>query len=146
MTDDGDLRSESVFRDRWRERRSASSPFGELVKQPRWITAGVLALGLLIAAGLTAGFTITIAQTAALPAAVQSTSVTAVRSGDSAPDPGTVAQFRDASGVTINATVSEVTATEVLAQLEHPSSSPAGVLVVPSGRQRLIDVLLSRLL
>ncbi|MCE5289318.1 MAG: hypothetical protein LLG14_08735 [Nocardiaceae bacterium] len=146
MTDDGDLRSESVFRDRWRERRSASSPFGELVKQPRWITAGLVALATLIVAGLVAAFTITIAQTAALPAAAQDTSVLAVRGDGPAPDLGSVVQFRDASGITISGTVSEVTPTEIVARLERPSSSPAGVLIVPSGRQRLIDVLLSRLL
>ena len=146
MTTDGEVRYESVFRERWRDRRSAGARPGELIKQPGWIDAGLVGLGVLLAAGAVAAGTVTIARTEALPAVAQGTSVTAVRTGPATPDLGTAVQFRDASGTTLDAVVVEVTPTEVTAQLEQPGPpESAGELLIPAGRQRLINVLLPRL-
>jgi hypothetical protein len=145
VSNDGDIRYESPFRERWRDRQSAATRPGELIKQQGWIDAGLIALGVLLAAGAVAVGTVSIAQTEALPAVTQGMSVTAIRGGGTPPAQGTAAQFRDASGTTQGAVVVEVTATEVRAQLERPVSASAGELVVPKGRQRLISVLLPRL-
>jgi hypothetical protein len=141
-SDDGEIRYESVFRERWRDRQSAATRPGELIKQQCWIDAGLVALGVLLAAGAVAAGTVSVAQTEALPAVTDGTSVTAIPGSGTPPAQGTAAQFRDASGTTQGAVVVEVTATEVRAQLERPASAPAGELVVPKGRQRLINVLL----
>ena len=139
---------EAVFRERWRDRRSAGARPGELVKQPGWIDAGLVVLGVLLTAGVVAAGTMTIARTQALPAVVQGTSVTAAR-GDASPSPGSVVQYRDASGITLGATVVEVTETEVTARLDQAGPAPTGQLtgqlLVPADRQRLITVLLPRL-
>lgn len=145
MTEDGEVRYEAVFRERWRDRQSAGARPGELIKQPRWIDAGLVALGVLLAAGAVAAATVTVARTDALPAVVQGTSVTAVRSGDTPPAPGTAVQYRDATGTTLDAVVVEVTPTEVLAELRRPGPASAGELVVPAGRERLISALMPRL-
>ncbi len=145
MSNDGEIRYESVFRERWRDRQSAATRPGELVKQPGWIDAGLVALGALLTAGAVAAVTVTIDQTEALPAVTQGNSVTAIRGGGTPPAQGTAAQFRDSSGTTQGAIIVEVTATQVRAQLGQPISAPAGELVVPKGRQRLIFVLLPRL-
>jgi hypothetical protein len=144
VSDDGEIRDESVFRERWRDRQSAATRPGELVKKPGWINAGLVALGVLLAAGGVAAGTVSIARTAALPAITQGMSVTAMRGAGPPPAVGTAAQFRDASGTTQGADVVEVTATQVRARLERPSSAPAGELVVPNGRQQLISVLVPR--
>jgi hypothetical protein len=144
-TGEGNVRYESVFRERWRDRQSAGARPGELIAQPAWIDAGLVVLAVLVAAGAVAGATITVARTAALPAVVQGTSVTAVSSGGAELAPGTAVQYRDASGATQGAVVAEVTPTEVIAQLEQPGPGSAGVLLIPAGRQRLISVLLPRL-
>jgi hypothetical protein len=145
VTAEGEVRYEAVFRERWRDRQSAGARPGELIKQPGWIDAGLVGLGVLLTAGAVAAGTATVARTAALPAVVQGTSVTAVRTGGEAPDPGSAVQFRDASGTTVGAVVVEVTETEVTARLDRSGPASAGELLVPSGRQRLIGVLLPRL-
>ena len=120
MTDDGEVRYESIFRASWRDRQSAGARPGELIKNPGWIDAGLVALAVLLAAGAVAAATITVEQTAALPAVVQGTTVTADRAARPAPAPGPPSQFRDASGSTVDAVIVEVTATEVTAQLAQP--------------------------
>jgi hypothetical protein len=144
VTEDDDARYDAVFRERWRDRQSAGARPGELIKQPGWIDAGLVVLGVLLAAGVFAAGTMTIARTQALPAVVQGTSVTAAR-GEASPAPGSVVQYRDASGITLGATVVEVTDTEVTARLNQPGPASTGQLLVPGDRQRLITVLLPRL-
>jgi hypothetical protein len=144
VTEDDDARYETVFRERWRDRQSAGARPGELIKQPGWINAGLVALGVLLAAGVFAAGTMTIARTQALPAVVQGTSVTAAR-GEASPAPGSAVQYRDASGITLGATVVEVTDTEVTARLDQPGPASTGQLLVPGDRQHLITVLLPRL-
>jgi hypothetical protein len=144
MTADDDVRYEAVFRGRWRDRKSAGARPGELIKQPGWIDAGLVVLGVLLAAGVVAAGTMTIARTQALPAVVQGTTVTAAR-GEASPAPGSVVQYRDASGITLGATVVEVTETEVTARLDQPGPASTGQLLVPADPQRLITVLLPRL-
>jgi hypothetical protein len=145
MSTDGKVRPERVFRERWRARQSAGPRAGDLIKQPRWIDAGFVGLGVVLAAGAIAGATVTISRTTSLAAVVSGTSVTAVRAGGAAPTVGTAVQFRDESGATIPAVVTEVSATEVLAQLGRPEPASAGQLVVPAGRQRVISLLLPKL-
>jgi hypothetical protein len=147
VTADDDISHESVFRERWRDRQSAGARPGELIKQPGWIDAGLVALCALLVAGVIAAGTMTITRTQALPAVVQGTSVTAARGEAQAarPAPGSVVQYRDASGTTLGATVVEVTATEVTARLAQPRPESTGELLVPADRQRLITVLLPRL-
>jgi hypothetical protein len=147
VTADDGGRYETVFRERWRDRQSTGARPGELVKQPGWIGAGIVALGVLLTAGVVAAGTMTIARTQALPAVVQGTSVTAARGEAPAPQPapGSVVQYRDASGVTLGATVVEVTETEVMARLDQPGPGSTGQLLVPADRQRVITVLLPRL-
>lgn len=144
MSEGDEASPAAVFRKSWRDRQSAGPRPGELIKQPGWIDAGLVALGVLLAAGAVAASTVTVARTAALPAVVDGTSVTAVR-GDVAPAPGTAAQYRDASGTTLDVVVVGVTRTEVVARLDQPGPASAGELLLPVGRQRLISVLLPRL-
>jgi hypothetical protein len=145
VTADGDVHYETVFRERWRDRQSAGARPGELIKQPGWIDAGLVALGVLVAAGAVAAGTMTVARNEALPAAVQGNSVTAVLADATGPAPGTAVQFRDESGATFDAIVVDVSATEVTAQLKQPGPESAGKLLVPAGRQRVISLLLPRL-
>jgi hypothetical protein len=145
VTADAEVRHETVFRERWRDRRSAGARPGELIKQPRWIDAGLVVLAVLVAAGAVACATVTVARTVAFAAVAQGSSVTAIRSDGQAPAAGTVVQFRNASGMALDAVVVDVTATEVTAQLGRPGPASTGELLVPAGRQRLISVLLPRL-
>jgi hypothetical protein len=50
-----------------------------------------------------------------------------------------------AQGASVTAVVVDVTATEVIAQLDEAGPVSAGELVVPAGRQPLLGVLLPRL-
>lgn len=145
VADDGEVRYEAVFRERWRDRQSGGARPGELIKQPGWIDVGLVALGILLAAGVVAAGTMTIARSEALPAVVQGNLVTAVLADATGPTPGTAVQFRDESGATFDAVVVDVSATEVTAQLAQPGPAAAGKLLVPAGRQRLISLLLPRL-
>jgi hypothetical protein len=145
VTADGEGRYEAVFRERWRDRQSGGARPGELIRQPGWIDAGLVALGVLLAGGVAAAATMTLARSEALPAVVQDNSVTAVLADAAAPAPGTAVQFRDESGATFDAVVVNVSATEVTAQLTQPGPAAAGKLLVPSGRQRVISLLLPRL-
>jgi hypothetical protein len=145
VTDDGEVRYEAVFRERWRDRQSGGARPGELIKQPGWIDAVLVALGVLLAAGAVAAGTMTVARSEALPAVVQGNSVTAVLVDAAAPAPGTSVQFRDASGATFDAVVVDASTTEVTAELRRPGPASSGKLLVPAGRQRLISLLLPRL-
>jgi uncharacterized membrane protein len=145
VTDDDEVRYEAVFRERWRDRKSEGARPGELIKQPRWIDVGLVALGILLAAGVVAGATTTTARTVALPAVTQGTSVSAVLADVAAPAPGTPVQFRDASGITFDAVVVGTSGAEITAELAHSGPASAGKLLVPAGRQRLISLLLPRL-
>ena len=145
VADDGEARYEAVFRERWRDRQSGGARPGELIKQPGWIDAGLLALGVLLAAGVVGAGTMTVARSEALSAAVQGDSVTAVLADAAAPAPGTAVQFRDDSGATFDAVVVEVTPTEVTAQLSQPGPESTGQLLLPAARQRLISLLLPKL-
>src|SRR5262245_17763930 len=118
MSDDAEIRYESVFRGPWRDCQSAATRPGELIKPQRWIDAGLVALGVLVAGGALAAGTVSLAQTEALPAVTQGTSVAAIRGGGTPPGLGTPVRFRDASGTRQGAVVVEVTETEVRAQLE----------------------------
>jgi hypothetical protein len=145
MTDDGEVRHEAIFRERWRDRQSGGPRPGELIKQPRWIDAGLVGLGFLLAAGAVVAGTMTVARSESLPAAVQGNSVIAVLADAVAPEPGAAVQFREPSGATFDAVVIDVSPTEVMAQLKQPGPETTGQLLVPTGRQRLIAVLLPRL-
>ncbi|MGX9789647.1 hypothetical protein [Mycobacterium sp. MMS18-G62] len=145
MADDGEVRYETVFRERWRDRQSKGARPGELIKQPGWIDAGLIALGALLAAGAVAAGTMTVARSEALPAVVQGNSVTAVVADAAVPAPGTAVQFRDESGTTFDAVVVDASPTEVVAELKQAGPSSSGKLLVPAGRQRLISLLLPRL-
>jgi hypothetical protein len=145
VTDDGEARYQTIFRERWRDRQSGGARPGELIKQPGWIDLVLVVLGILLAAGVVTAGTMTIARNEALPAVVQGNSVTAVLVDATAPTPGTAVRFRDASGATFDAVVVDVTATEVTAQLEQFGPVSGGKLLVPAGRQRLITLLLPRL-
>ncbi|HYO03267.1 MAG TPA: hypothetical protein VET27_15885 [Mycobacterium sp.] len=144
MTDDERVRPETVFRARWRERQTASVRTGELITQPGWIDAALVALGVLVAAGGITGLTVTVERTTTLSAVVQSTTVTAIRAGTD-PAPGTAALYRDSSGATVDAIVVAVNPIEVIAQLDRPRAASAGALVLPAGRQPVLAVLLPRL-
>ncbi|MGZ5394256.1 MAG: hypothetical protein ACXWEI_01940 [Mycobacterium sp.] len=135
---------ESVFRASWRDRQTAGSRPGELIKNPGWLDAGLVALAMLLITGAVAAGTITVEQTATLPAVVQGTNLTADRADGSSPVQGAAVQFRDASGSRVDAVIVDVTATEVTAQLQRPVPVAAGELVIPAERQRLIDVFLPR--
>ena len=145
MTDDGEVHYESIFRERWRDRQSGGTRPGELIKQPGWIDAGLVFLGVLLLAGAVAAGTITVERNQSLPAAVQGNSVFAVFAGGAAPARGAAVQFRDPTGATFDAVVVDVSPTEVVAQLTQPGPESTGQLVVPAGWQRLITVLLPRL-
>jgi len=145
MSTDGEVRYESVFRETWRARQAGGARAGELVKQPGWINAGLLALGVALCAGAVAASTITVEQTATLPAIVAGTSVTAIRSGADTPAPGTVVQFRGAEGETVPGVVDEVDDTEVIVRLERAVPASAGQLIISTGRQRIIEALLPSL-
>jgi hypothetical protein len=140
-----EVRYESVFRERWRTLQSSAARPGELIKQPRWVDAGLLCLGVWCAAGAVAAATVTIERTAALPATVEGAVVTAVRSGDSVPLQGATVQYRVTSGTTVDAVVVGVTDTEVKARVTPLGAVSAGELVFPAGRQRLISVLIPSL-
>jgi hypothetical protein len=145
VTADDEVRYETVFRERWRDRKSEAARPGELIRQPRWIDVGLVALGILLASGAVAGGTMTTARTEALPAVAQGTSVSAVLADAAAPAQGTPVQFRDASGTIFDAVVVGTSPTEVMAELTRPGPASAGKLLVPAGRQRLISLLLPRL-
>jgi hypothetical protein len=145
VTDDDEVRYEAVFRERWRDRKSEGARPGELIRQPRWIDVGLVALGILLAAGAVAAGTMTTARTVALPAVAQGTSVSAVLADAAAPAPGEPVQFRDESGTTFDAVVVDTSAAEVMAELTQSGPASAGKLLVPAGRQRLISLLLPRL-
>jgi hypothetical protein len=146
--DGGDeaVQHESVFRAQWRERHCESGRPGDLIAQPGWIDSGLWTLGLLVAAGVLAAASGTVARTATLPAVAHGTWVSAIRSGEPAPRVGDTAQFRDSSGGTQTAVVVEVTATEVRADLNRSVDADVspGRLEMPAGRQPLITVLLPR--
>jgi hypothetical protein len=144
MTDDREVRYESVFRECWRDRQSAGAGPGELITNPRWIDTGLVALASLLAVGAVAAATITVEQTEILPAVVQGMTVTADRADGRTPALGTVVQFRDASGTTYGAVIVDVATTEVTARLEQPGQPSAGELLIPAERQRLLNVLLPR--
>jgi hypothetical protein len=143
---DGEVRYESVFRASWRDRQTAGARPGELIKNPRWLDAGLAALIVLLMAGAVTVGTVTVEQTATLPAIVQGTTLTADRAAGPPPppSPGAAVQFRHAFGLPVDAVVVDVTATEVTARLQEPTPATAGELVVPAERQRLIDVFLPR--
>jgi hypothetical protein len=145
VTDDGEAPYQSIFRERWRDRQSGGSRPGELIKQPRWIDAGLVVLGVLLATGVVAAGTMTVARSEALPAAVQGNSVIAVLADAAAPAPGTAVQFQDATGGTFDAVVVDAGPTDVMAQLKQPAPESTGKLLIPAGRQRLIAMLLPRL-
>jgi hypothetical protein len=147
VTTDDQARHETVFREGWRGRQTEGARPGELIKQPKWIDAGLLVLGGLLAAGTVAAATITVPRTETLSAMVQGESVTAARTATApVPAPGSAVQYRDATtGTTSDAVVVDVTATEVIARLERPGPASAGQLLIPAGRQRLISLMLPRL-
>ncbi|MBU3748872.1 MAG: hypothetical protein FGM52_00175 [Mycobacterium sp.] len=136
---------QTVFRESWRERQSAGNRLGDLIRQPGWLDAGLVGLGVLLAAGAVAAGTVTVARTAAYPAVVDGTTVSAVRGSGPTPAVGSPAQFRDTSAAEIGATVVSVSATEVVARLSRPASESAGQLLVPLGRERLLDLLAPRI-
>ena len=140
------VQHESVFREQWRERHSEAGRPGDLIKQPGWIDSGLWTLGLLVAAGVLAAATGTVARTETLPAVAHGIWVSATRSGEPAPAVGATAQFRDSSGGTRSAVIVEVTTSEVRADLDRSVDSDVspGRLEVPAGRQSLISVLLPR--
>jgi hypothetical protein len=145
VTDHGEVRYEAVFRARWRDRQSGGARPGELIRQPGWIDAGLVGLGVLLVVGSVAASTITVARTEALPAAAQGDSVSAVVADATAPTTGTAVQFRDEAGATYDGVVVDASATEVTAQLAEPRPPSSGKLLVPAGRQRVISLLLPRL-
>ncbi|MBO0679151.1 hypothetical protein JRC04_16930 [Mycolicibacterium sp. S2-37] len=140
-----EVRYESVFRQRWRDRQSAGARPGELIKQPRWIDVGLLALCVLFAVGAVVGATVTIEQTAALPAVANGAVVTAVRDDHPVPPPGDTVQFRDSAGDTRDAVIVAVTGSEVVAEVAPSGTVSSGELLLPAGRQRLIGMMLPRL-
>jgi hypothetical protein len=117
-----------------------------LIRNPRWLDAGLATLVVLLIGGAVALGTITVEQTATMPAVVQGTSLTADRAAGPPPPPapGAAVQFRHAFGLPVDAVIVDVTATEVTARLQEPTPASAGELVVPAERQRLIDVFLPR--
>lgn len=135
---------QAVFRESWRERQSAGNRLGSLIRQPRWMDAGLVALAVLLAAGAVAAATVTVGRTAAYPAVVDGTTASAVRGSDPAPAVGSPAQFRSRAD-TADAVVVDVTPTEVIARLNTAVPSTAGQLLVPAGSERLYQVLIPRL-
>ena len=137
-------RDETVFRSRWREHHAAGSRPGELIREPGWIDAALVGLGVLVAAGAVATSTLTVEQTLTLPAAADGAVVIAVR-GDATPEHGARGEYRDAEGATVAAVVVDVTATEVTARLAESGPDTSGDLLIPAGRQRLVGILLAGL-
>jgi hypothetical protein len=140
VTDDGEVGYDAVFRERWRDRQSGGARPGELIKQPGWIDAVLVALGILLAAGVVAAGTMTVARSEALPAMAQGNSVTAVLAEAAGPAPGTAVQFRDTSGATFDAVVVDASATDATAQLKQTGPASAGKLLVPAGRQQVQSI------
>lgn len=141
---DAARRHESVFRASWRDHHSTGSRPGELIKNPGWIDAGLVALAVLLTAGAIAAGTVTVAQTTTLPAVVQGATLTADLAETPPPARGAEVQFRDTSGSTVDAVIVDVTATELTAHLERPTPATAGELLIPAERQRLLSVFLPR--
>ncbi len=137
---------QGVFRESWRERQSAGNRLGALIRQPGWVDAGLIGLGVLLIAGAVAASTVSVTRTAALPAVVDGVTVSAVRGPEPAPVVGSATQFRDnPDAPAIDAVVVEVSPTELIARLSRPAAVPAGQLLVPLGRERLLDLLAPRL-
>lgn len=132
---------QAVFRERWRERQSTGNGLGSLIRQPRWMDAGLVGLGVLLVVGGVAAASVTVPQTAAFPAVVVGTSVSAVRLPGPTPDVGAPAEFRDATGAVRDAVVVEVAPTTVSARLTQPGAAAAGQLLVQVGRKTLFEVL-----
>lgn len=145
MSDDSRAGYQAVFRERWRERQSAGNRLGELIRQPRWLNAGLVALAGLLATGAVAAATVTVSRSAVFPAVVDGVTLTAVRGSGPAPVVGSPAHFRDSSGATVDAVVVAVAPSEVIARLTRPTPASAGQLLVPAGSQRLFEVLAPRL-
>jgi hypothetical protein len=70
---------ESVFRASWRDRQTAGARPGELIKNPGWLDAGLVALAVLLITGAVAAATITVEQTAPGPASTDGQVVPAER-------------------------------------------------------------------
>jgi hypothetical protein len=123
-----EVRYQSVFRASWRDRQTAGARPGELIKNPRWLDAGLTTLVLLLMGGAVALGTITVEQTATMPAVVQGTSLTADRAAGPPPPPapGAAVQFRHSFGLPVDAVIVDVTATEVTARLQEPSPASVG--------------------
>lgn len=134
----------AVFRESWRARQSSENRLGSLIRQPRWMDAGLVALAGLLVAGAVAAATVTVERTAAFPAVVDGPTVSAVLGSGQAPAVGSLAQFRDTTGTT-DAVVVAVTPTEVTARLSRPGSSAGGQLLVPAGSEPLFSLLIPRL-
>jgi Mrp family chromosome partitioning ATPase len=145
VASEDEVRYEAVFRERWRDRKSQGVRPGEVIRQPGWIDAGLVALGILLAVGVIAAGAMTTARSEALPAAVQGTSVSAVLVNAPPPSPGTPVVFRDTSGTEVDGVIVDASPVEALAELQQPSPASSGTLVVPAGRQRLISLLLPKL-
>ena len=58
--DSEEVRYESVFRASWRDRQTAGSRPGELIRNPRWLDAGLATLVVLLIGGAVAVGTITV--------------------------------------------------------------------------------------
>lgn len=144
MSTDSDVSDEGIFRRQWRSRQSNRRGPGDMIVQPRWIGGGLAGLAGLLAAGIVSATTLTVARTASLPAVAMETAVTAVPSEDT-PPVGAMAHFRDTSGATVDAVITESSATQVRARIPWRIPGTAGQLLVPDGRQRVISVLLPRL-
>ncbi|MFN8070424.1 MAG: hypothetical protein U0R66_01220 [Mycobacterium sp.] len=135
---------QSVFRETWRERRSSGNQLGGLIRQPRWVNAGLLALAGLLAVGAVAGATVTVARNTSFPAVSDGATASAVRGPGPAPTVGSPARFRGAAD-TIDAVVVGVSPTEVIAQLSRPAPPSGGQLLVPAAREPLFSLLIPRL-
>lgn len=135
---------QAVFRESWRERQSTGNRLGGLIRQPRWIDAGLAALAALLIAGAVAGATVTVARTTSFPAVAERANVSAILGSAPAPAVGSPAQFRSATGTT-DAVVVEVTTTEVIARLSTPVTPSGGQLLVSAGREPLFAMLIPRL-
>lgn len=141
---DGAAGDRSVFRERWRERQSAGNGLERLVRQPAWVDAGLVILGVLLVLGVVAAANVTVARTAAFPAVSDGLRVSAVRDAAPAPLVGSPARFHDLAGTDVDAVVVEVDPTEVIAELSRPTAPSAGQLLVAVGPGRLVDLLAPR--
>lgn len=135
---------QAVFRESWRERQSSGNRLGGLIRQPKWMDAGLVALAGFLVAGAVAGATVTVARNTSFPAVADGATVSAVRGHGPAPAVGSPAQFRATTGTT-DAVVVEVTPTEVMARLSTPVAPSGGQLLVPAGRESLLSLLVPRL-